>query len=470
MTDIKETGRFERMVTVTIPEDALEAGKRTAAVRLSRDAKVKGFRPGKVPVKVVESMVGADTLRKEAIDDALPKVLAGVLREAGLDPVVSPRLAAVRDEDGAVEADVVVTLWPTVDTPPEYVGLKVEVEVPEVTDDDVAAQVERMRNQFAELDDVAREGFDGDFVLVDVTTSLDGSAYAAGSATDMLYEIGSGAFLDGMDEVLRGASAGAILSFDSTLPAGIGDDGGKPVTVRVLVKQVKAKRLPALTDEWVAEVTEFETVDEMRAELQQQMGVIRRRSAWRHVEDKAIADLVEALDVELPEGLVDAEMDSIFHRFAHRLEEQGIPFDQYLAVTGQDQEAFVADLRSQAVLNLQTRIMLEGVADQEGITVAPQELEDTITALAAAARVSRSDYAKALQEGGRELALAGDILRRKAIDRILDLVVPVDASGAPVELPPRVERPEDDMVDGAAESATVDSDEDDGREPAEVHE
>jgi trigger factor len=285
----------------------------------------------------------------------------------------------------------------------------------------------------------------------------------------MLYEIGSGAFLEGMDQALRGAGAGSIVGFDTTLPEGIGADAGKPVKVRALVKQVKARRLPALTDAWVGEVSEFETVAEMRAELAVQMADIRRRSAWRHVEDRALADLVAALEVVLPSGLVEAEMDSIFHRFAHRLEEQGVRFEQYLAITGQDEKNFVSDLRSQAELNLKIRLLLEAVADQEGITVERQELEEAITALAAVARVSREEYLAALSEGGRELALAGDILRRKAIDRILDLVVPVDAAGAEVALPPRGEQAKA-VAEGGDDTAGADPDDDDGREPAEVDE
>ena len=470
MTEVRETGPFERLVTLTIPGGALEAGKKHAAARLAKEAKVKGFRPGKAPLKVVESIVGAEALRKEAIDDALPEVLTRVLTDADLIPAVTPRLADIRDGGGEVEVDVLVTLWPTLAEVPEYAGMKVEVEIPEVTDIDVTNQIERMRNQFAELEDVSREGFDGDLVLVDVTTSLDGAGYAAGSAKDMLYEIGSGAFLDGMDQALVGAGAGAIVAFDTQLPGGIGADGGRPVKVRVLVKQVKAKRLPGLTDEWVGEVSEFESVAEMRAELVQQMTEIRRRSAWRHVEDRALSNLVSVLGVSLPAGLIEAEMDSIFHRFAHRLEEQGVHFDQYLALTGQDEKTFVADLRSQADLNLKTRVLLEAVADQEGITVEREELEDAMTALAAVARVSREEYAAALSEGGRELALAGDILRRKAIDRILDLVVPVDTAGSEVALPARGEsaaRPVAGDGDGSAEAAP---DDDDGQKPAEVDE
>lgn len=488
MTQIAEQGRFERIITLTLDEAALAEGRRKAAKRLSKDSKIKGFRPGKAPLKIIESMVGAEEFRKEAIEDAVPPLLTAVLEEAELEPVVYPRLTDVRDQGEAVEVDVLVTLWPKLDEIPEYAGMRVTIEIPDVTDEQVEEQMERMRNQFADLEDVKREGFDGDFVLVDVTTTLDGEEFAAGSAKDMLYEIGSGAFLDGMDEALRGAGAGGIVSFSSTLPDGIGEHAGRDVTVRGLIKQVKAKRLPDLNDEWVAEVSEFETVEEMRNELREQMTAIRRRGAWERVEEEALSRLVGEMDLELPESLLDAEMESVFHRFAHRLEQQGIGFEQYMQLTGQDQEAFLGDLRSQAQLNLESRILLEAVADQEGITVEPNELEETITALAASARVDREDYRKALAEGGRELTLAGDILRRKAVDRILDLVVPVDEDGSEVKLPPRrgeaiedhLDGDADDPADGQAdetsenmaddgerhdESAPAD---DDGQEPAEV--
>jgi trigger factor len=178
VTQLRETGPFERMLTLTIPPEALEAGRRSAAARLAKEAKVKGFRPGKAPLKVVESLVGVEVLRKEAIDDALPRVLNAALEAEDLMPAVPPLLTDVRDGGEAVEVDLLVTLWPTLTEVPEYAGMKVEVEIPEVTDTDVTNQVERMRHQFAELDDVSREGFDGDLVLVDVTTTLDGAAYA----------------------------------------------------------------------------------------------------------------------------------------------------------------------------------------------------------------------------------------------------------------------------------------------------
>jgi trigger factor len=198
---------------------------------------------------------------------------------------------------------------------------------------------------------------------------------------------------------------------------------------------VRAKRLPELTDQWVSEVSEFDTVAEMRAELTEQIRSIRLRGLRADFEERLLAELIEDTELELPDPLVDAEMDSVFHRFAHRLETQGIELDRYLELTGQSRDGFAGDLRSQASLNLRSRILLEAVAESEGIEVTAAELDDAIAALAAMAKVSVDDYRAALEEGGQGEALSGDILRRKAVDRLLELAVPVDEEGNEIELP-----------------------------------
>lgn len=435
VTQIREAGPFERILTMKIDDASIEAAKKTAARRLAREVNIKGFRPGKAPLRVVESAVGSATLRREAIDDALPKVLTDAIGESDLRPAVTPRLEDIRDGEGGVEVDILVTLWPTVEELPHYRERTVELDAPVIDDAAVDEQIERMRNQFADLEDVQREAFDGDFVVADVTTTKGGEEFAAGSATDMLLEVGRGAFLDGMDDALRGSAAGAIEGFTSTLPEAFGEDGGEEVTVRVLVKQVKAKQLPDLTDEWVDDMTEFETVDEMRRELEDQMRRIQTAGLRQEFERKLLHDLTSELSVKLPKGLVDAEMEGVFHRFAHRLEQQGIEFARYLELTGQDQGAFLADLRAQAESNLTTRLLLEAVAEAEELTVEADEVDETIVGLAAAAGIEEADYRKALEEGAQEDALTGDILRRKAVDRLLELAVPVDGEGTELDLP-----------------------------------
>jgi len=438
VTKVKDAGPFERILTLRIDSDAIEAAKKTAARRLAENVKIKGFRSGKAPMKVVESAVGTDTLRREAIDDALPAVLGEAISETELEPAVVPRLESIRDndKDDGVEVDVLVTLWPTLKKPPKYKGRKIELDAPEVDDIAVDHQVERMRNQFADLEDVDREAFDGDFVIVDVSASKDGKEFGAGSATDMLLEVGEGMYLEGMDDALRGKAAGNIEHFATTLPESFGEDGGAEVSVRVLVKQVKAKQLPELTDEWVDDMTEFETVGEMREELAEQLIRVRRAGLRAEFERILLQELIDDLALELPEALLEAEMDSVFHRFAHRLEQQGTEFGQYLALTGQDEGAFLADLRSQADLNLKTRVMLEAIAESEEVVVEESEMEETVGQLAAASEMEVADYRKALTEGGQEKALSGDILRRKAVDRLLELAVPVDGAGKAIDLSP----------------------------------
>jgi trigger factor len=461
VTEVKEIGPFERLLTVTIDAETLAAGRRSAARRLSSEAKIKGFRPGKAPLKVVESIVGAEKLDREAVDEALPKVLASAITEAELRPVVYPMLRDIRHLDEGAEVDVLITMWPTVERLPDYEGRRVSIERHVVGDEDVDAQVDRMREQFAELDDVEREGFDGDYVLIDVKTSIGGEDFAAGSANDMLYEIGSGSFLEGMDDALRGAGVGRIVDFDTTLPEGIGPEGGRPATVRALVKGVKSKRLPELTDEWVEDVSEFGTLTEMREKLAEEMQMIFDRSVRASLEQQLLQDLVEDLDLVVPDAIVSAEMESLFHRFVHRLEQQGVSLEQYLSLTGQDAEAFTTDLRSQADANVRTRVLLESVAEREALEVEPDEFERELTALAAAAEMPMDEYRAALTEGGHDETLSGDILRRKAIDRLMESVVPVDSNGDEIELPDEPGRRPDEASDEPHN---------DRREPAEVDE
>lgn len=465
MTQGSEESPFERTITVVLDGAALEAGREKAARRLSRELKIKGFRPGKAPRKVVESMVGAETLRREAIDEALPPAVAAALTEADLQPAVTPRVLAVRDAGEGVEAEVRVTLWPEVTGLPDYRGRRIVLDSPAVSEADVDAQVERLRLQFAELDDVDREGFDGDFALIDLRTRLGDDEVAAGSTTDLLVEIGSGAFLEGLDEALRGKKAGDIVEFGTTLPKGMGKDGGKAVEARVLVKQIKARRLPELTDAWIDDVSEFATLAEMREALGAEMRRVRLGAARAELEQRLLDQLRDEMKLVLPGDLVEAEADAVLHRFAHRLEARQVTIEQYLTATGQDADALVGDARAQAVLNLRTRLLLEAVAEAEGLEVAEEDLARAIEALAAAAKTTPAEYRRALEQGGQEKTLAGDILRRRAVDRLLELVVAVDADGSEIEFPAPVDGGD---PSSAGEEASGGGEEEGPSEPAEV--
>ena len=457
-TQMTEAGPFERLLTLTLDESELDDAKTAAARKLSKDMKIKGFRPGKAPRAVVERMVGAPALRSEAIDVALPGAVGDALAEAELVPVTTPRVEDMRDlDDGGVEIDVRITLWPTVDNVPDFVGRKIEVELPVIEDDEVDDQIDRLRNQFAELEDVSRAAEEGDFVLINIT-SLDGATpIADASADDLLYEVGSQSFLRGLDEVVAGASAGDIRKGPGTLPAGFGDHEGE-VTLSVLVKGVKGKKLPEVTDEWVSDVTEFETIEELRAQLEDSLYGMKLSSTGQDFRNSVVEQGIDELDLELPEPLIDAEMEASFHNLSHRLESQGIDLGTYLQITGQDQESFVAELRERAVQTIKTRVLLEAVAARDEMSVEDDELDEVIVNLAASSDQSEEDVRKALVESGQVVALAGDILRQKALNHILEQASPVDAQGEPVDLdPPGLDDDEDEPTEEELDGATAGS-------------
>lgn len=435
-TQMTEAGPFERLLTLTLDESELDDAKSAAARKLSQDMKIKGFRPGKAPRAVVERMVGAAALRSEAIDEALPGAVTEALRERELAPVTTPRVEDMRDLDnGGVEVDVRITLWPTLEAAPDFAGRSVEVELPGVEDAEIDDQIERLRGQFAELEDVERAADEGDFVMINIT-ALDGDTpIEDASADDLLYEVGSQSFLGGLDEIVLGSSAGDIRKGPGTLPPGFTEHTGD-VTLSVLVKGVKGKKLPEVDDDWVSDVTEFDTVAELREQLERNLYAMKLGVTGQQFRESLMDELIAELDLELPDALVDAEMENSFHNLAHSLENQGIDFGNYLRITGQDQEEFLAELRERSTDSIKSRILLDTVASAAELNVEEDELEGAIAGLAAQSGEEVGDVKRALAESGQVVALAGDILRRKALNHILEQASPVDANGEPVDLTP----------------------------------
>lgn len=435
-TTVSEAGPFQRTVTLHIAESDLDRAAERAARKLSKDLKIKGFRPGKAPRRVVEATVGADTLRTEAIEEALPEALGEVLREQELVPAVAPRVTDMRDLDDGVEVEVEVTLWPKLDAPPHYRDRIITLEAPAVTPEEVEAQIERLQRQFAELETVSRPAREGDYVSIDLSGTRHGQPVDEASAKDFLYEVGSHSFIEGLDEQLTGASPGEIIRFNATLPEAFGKAGGEEITLQVLVKDVRQRKLPPTTDEWVSEVSEFESMAELRETLEDNLYEVKKASLRAEFRSRVLDDLLQEMEVELPEPLIGAETERVLHRFLHELEERGITVEQYLGATGQEQESLLDQVRSEAVRNLKTNILLQAVVEAEGLAVSQEDLDDVTGALARAAERDVDDYRAMLRKGNREEALAGDILRQKAFDALVQAAQPVDAKGDPIDLQP----------------------------------
>jgi trigger factor len=415
--------------------------------------KIKGFRPGKAPRAMVERMVGESALRNEAIDEALPELVGPAIDEAELEPATPPRVTEVRDaEGGGVDVDIKVTLWPLLDAIPDFTGREIEIEAPRVTDEEVNSHIDQLRNQYAELEDVERAADNGDFAMINISASVNGEGIPEAAADDLLYEVGSSSFIPGLDDLLMGASAGDIREGPGTLPPGFGQDEPREADLRVLVKGVRAKRLPEVTDDWVSDVSEFDTVVELTDRIKTNLKIMKLDGAESTFQGKLIEQLGDELSLEIPEALVDAEMESAFHNLAHTLEQQGIDFANYLRIVGQDEQQFVTEMRERASRTLRTRILLDSVVAIEGIELADGELDDAVEQMAGEVNQDAAALKTALEESGRVQVLAGDILRRKALERIVASAVAVDDEGQHIDLrPPEVADDIEEDVDSSVD-------------------
>jgi trigger factor len=444
-TTITESGTFERLVRFQLSDEQINEAKKGAARKLAQEVKIKGFRPGKAPLPIVEATVGADRVRQEAIEDLLNPVLQDVLSEEDIQPAINPELESVDDVDGGVEVEVKVTLWPSIELP-NYKDRNIEITNPEVTDEDIEEQTKRMLEQFATVEEVDRPAGKGDFVSLDLEATKDGEEIEEAKAEDILYEVGSGMLVEGVDEQLDGVAAGSEIDFTAPLPEGFGERAGEEVDFKLTVHEVKERILPEMTDEWVDENTEFEKADELMDTLRERLADAKLRSASQEYSDKALSTLRDQVEIEIPQGLVRAEMDRHLHDFLHRLEEAELDLEDYLQASGTTQEAFLSDLQNQADLSIRNRLVLDAIIEAEDIQVNEEDMSSALQSLAARSE-DPAAYLRTFQERGQELALASDILRNRALEAILSNANPVDEDGNPVELSLQVNEVEAEIVD-----------------------
>jgi trigger factor len=444
-TTITESGTFERLVRFQLSDEQINEAKKGAARKLAQEVKIKGFRPGKAPLPIVEATVGADRVRQEAIEDLLNPVLQDVLSEEDIQPAINPELESVDDVDGGVEVEVKVTLWPSIELP-NYKDRNIEITNPEVTDEDIEEQTKRMLEQFATVEEVDRPAGKGDFVSLDLEATKDGEEIEEAKAEDILYEVGSGMLVEGVDEQLDGVAAGSEIDFTAPLPEGFGERAGEEVDFKLTVHEVKERILPEMTDEWVDENTEFEKADELMDTLRERLADAKLRSASQEYSDKALSTLRDQVEIEIPQGLVRAEMDRHLHDFLHRLEEAELDLEDYLQASGTTQEAFLSDLQNQADLSIRNRLVLDAIIEAEDIQVNEEDMSNALQSLAARSE-DPAAYLRTFQERGQELALASDILRNRALEAILSNANPVDEDGNPVELSLQVNEVEAEIVD-----------------------
>jgi trigger factor len=437
-------------LSVEVDEQEFEKALDQAFKKIAREVRIPGFRPGKAPRRIIEARLGSEHARHEALRDSLPEYYAKAVRDQDIDPIAPPEIDITSgEESGPVAFDAVVEIRPQVSIP-GYGGLRVEVPSPTVTDEEVAAQVDRLRGNFGHLEVVSRPARDGDHITIDLkATSGEQTLH---DTQDELYELGSGTILPKVDEELQGARSGDILRFTAEAPGHEGHDHDPEIiSFTVLVKEVKEKILPDATDEWASEASEFDTLDELRADIVKRVSMIKRVQAQMSIRNGTVDALVQLVEEEPPEALVNAELERRVNDLGQRLQAQGADFGQYLAATGQTQEALVEELRRGATEAVKADLALRAVADAEEIEADDDDVDAEIGRLAERTGLKPAEVKRQLERADQLPAVRSDVRKAKALEWLVDHVEVVDQEGHPID------RAELEPVQETDESADTDA-------------
>lgn len=416
-------------LSVSFDEAELEPAIDKAWKQIAKEVRIPGFRAGKVPRKVLEQRIEKEYARSEALRDAIPEFYLKAIREHSVDVIDQPEIDITDgEESGDVHFDATVEIRPEI-TITGYQDLTITIPSPEPSDDDIADQVDRLRGSYAELVEVERPAASDDHLVIDITGSRDGEEIDGLVAEDYSYQLGSGAIIAELDEQLRGLKAGDTAGFDAPHPDPSDEE---PVHYEVVLKEVKERVLPDLTDEWVAEATEFETVDAFRDDIIERLTKVKKAQASMAVQSKIGDALAELVTDEIPDALASGEMRSRLEDMVRRLAAQGITLEQYLQITGTDAQAFTDDLRETAAQAVKVDLALRAISVAEGLSPSDEDVDAEIEHMALHLELEPDEVRSRLEEGDQFGALRADLGNRAALRWLTDSVTIVDESGKPV--------------------------------------
>lgn len=413
---------------VELPAEALDGAVAAAYKRWANDIKIPGFRKGKVPRQLIDQRVGPEVIREEALRDALPDFYIEALRAEELEAIAPPEIQVVEFEpDTPIVFEATVDVRPEI-TVPEPASLEITAPPEGVTDQDVDEQIERLRDRFAELETIGREVRRGDFVLIDIKGYQHDELVEGASAPDFLYEVGSGTGPAKLDDELQGNRPGAILKFTDSVHIRRDDEPDddhshmEEISFTVLLKEVKTKKLPALDDDFAKTVGEFDTLDDLREDLRTRLADVKKNLVAEELRVSALTALVEASDLDPPEKLVEGEFEHRLEHFEHELAQAGLTMDAYGKQVQLTDLEIRKDLRAQAGRSVKAELLLEEIARQQNVEVTDEDFGREIAVLASRAQRKPQEIAQELADSGRIRALAADIMRRKALDYLVEHV------------------------------------------------
>ena len=453
-TDVEELSPTRVRLTIEVPFEELKPNVDRAYREVARQVRVPGFRPGRVPPRVIDQRFGRGAVLEQAVNDAVPQLYGKALEEHDVYALGQPAVEITKLDDGkelAFTAEVDVR--PKFDLP-DIEGMPVTVEDAQVTPDQVEEYIAGLRERFASLKGADRAVESGDFVSIDLSAEVDGQAVDDAQANGISYEVGSGQLLDGLDDALTGMSAGETKTFSALLAGG--KQAGHLAQVTVTVDSVKVRELPELDDEFAQAYSEFDSVGELRAGTRAQLENMGRAAQAGQARERAMDALLSRIDIPLPDDLIESEVATRKQALTERLERSGNTLDDYLQATNSTAEQLDEQFQQDARRSVKAGFVLDKLATQEELGVDQDELAAYVTEQAYRMGVAPDQLARQLSESGQLAAFAADVLRGKALTLIAERASVTDESGRSVDIK-AASAPAGEAVDaGAGDSGPAD--------------
>ena len=418
-------------INVEVPFTELQPDFDRAYKELAKQVRLPGFRPGKAPAKLLEARVGREAMLDQVINEALPSRYGQAVTETDVRPLGQPEIAVTKKEYGqelifTAEVDVRPEI-----TLPDLSALKITVDPIEVSDEDVDAELQSLRARFGTLTGVERPAATGDFVSIDLSANIDGEDLPEAATKGLSHEVGSGQLVDGLDDAIIGLSAGESKSFTTTMAAG--PHAGKEAAVTVTVGSVKERELPEPDDEFAQLASEFDTIDELRANLTDQVRRVKRVHQAEEIRTATLDALLEQVDMPLPEAIVQAQVDNTLHNALHGLDHDEAKFAEALEKQGSSREEFDADTRSNAEKAIKTQLLLDALADDLDIQVSQQDVTERLVLTSQQYGIEPQQLLGYMQQNNQLPAMFADVRRGLTIAEVVEAATVTDTDGNAID-------------------------------------
>ncbi|RPA12618.1 trigger factor [Gordonia sp. OPL2] len=435
-------------LNVEVPFEELSGEFDRAYKSLAQQIRIPGFRPGKAPAKLIEARVGRDSILAQVVNDALPSKYSQAVAETETKAIGQPEIDLAELVYGeTISFTAEVDVRPEIELP-DYASLAVEVDAIETDDAAVDEQLDGLRARFGTLQGVDRGAQNGDFVSIDLSATVDGEPVDEASTEGLSHEVGSGQLIDGLDEALIGLATGDTKEFTTKLVAG--DHAGEDAQVNVTVNSVKERELPELDDEFAQMASEFDTVDELRVSLAERVEQSKKLEQANAIRDKVLEELLEKVEIPLPEKVVADEIEGQQHQIVHALGHDDEQVAKFLEAQGKTREEWDAEAREEAEKSVKTQLLLDAIADQQETEVDQDELTQQILFQAQRYGMQPQEFIQQLQNAGQVGAVYADVRRGKALAGIVSEVSVTDSNGTAVDTGEFFGKGDDDSADADA--------------------